>query len=107
VTSSAGVSEVIRRGWEDVDKCEGIVTQEGRKNDVGGVIQPFRGPRRLTSCKGEETGSMSVIAVFVDRRIADRLFIIIDMCTDHGFHPIQYNLDIIYLRYLNDDEDSK
>ena len=50
---------------------------------------------------------MSVIAVFVDRRIADRLFIIIDMCTDHGFHPIQYNLDIIYLRYLNDDEDSK
>ena len=39
--------------------------------------------------------------------IADRLFIIIDMCTDHGFYPIQYNLDIIYLRYLNDDEDSK
>jgi hypothetical protein len=39
VTSSAGVSEVIRRGCESCDKGEDIGTREGRRKEVGAVIE--------------------------------------------------------------------
>jgi hypothetical protein len=41
VTSSAGVSEVIRRGCDNGDKGEDIDTRYGRRKDVGAVIEPF------------------------------------------------------------------
>jgi hypothetical protein len=70
VTSSAGVSEVIRRGWEDVDKCEGIVTQEGRKKDVGGVIQPFRGDSHHIKARRQDRCPSLRFSII---EIADRL----------------------------------
>ena len=43
VTSSAGVWDVTRRGWEEGDKSEGKFKRQGKKKDVGGVMQPFQG----------------------------------------------------------------
>jgi hypothetical protein len=41
VTNSAGVSEVIRRGCDSGDKVEDIETRDGKRKDVGAVIEPF------------------------------------------------------------------
>jgi hypothetical protein len=41
VTSSTGVSEVIRRGCDSGDRVEEIDTRDGKRKDVGAVIESF------------------------------------------------------------------
>jgi hypothetical protein len=65
---------VIRRGWEDVDKGEGIVTQEGRKKDVGGVIQPFRGDsHHIKARRQDRCPSLPFSSLIIE--IADQLHV--------------------------------